>query len=140
MLMMQPCLYHGPGLWAQWESVPKSPMLLSRDQTAHSLQHELEINTVQGPKNWGGGSMRCHKTWPQRLSPRRLCSWQLWDAPLVPFRSCASGVLVAWSLPKPGKNSKASMVLGSHFFEGLLSLPSLPLSLERDGCLDRYRP
>lgn len=111
--------------------MPKSPMLLSRDKTAHSLQHELEINTVQGPKNWGGGSMRCRKTWPQHLSPRRLCSWQLWGALLVPFRSCAAGILVAWSLPKPGRNSKASTVLGSHFFEGLLSLPSLPLSLER---------
>lgn len=84
--------------------------------------------------------MRCRKTRPQCLSPRRLCSWQLWDAPSVPFRSCASGFLVAWSLPKPGRNSKSSTVLGSHFFEGLLSLPSLPLSLERDGCLDRYRP
>lgn len=41
------------------------------------------------------------------------------------------GILVTRSLSKPGRNSKASTVRGLHFFKGLISLLSLPPSLER---------
>lgn len=41
------------------------------------------------------------------------------------------GVPITQSLSKPGRSSKASTVLGLHFFEGLISLLSLPPSLKR---------
>lgn len=97
----------------------------------------MEINAVQGPKNRreeagdaanpglsislrGGyvlGSFGVHHPSPSKA--------------MLQLRP---GILVAWSLSKPGGKSKASTVLGLHFFEGPISLPSLPPSLERWLC------
>lgn len=137
--MTWPCLHPKPGSWASGRAAHRREhqralccCLVHRSHLLQSMGW-MEIKAIQkteGEEAWdatnsglsislqGGqvlGNFGVHRPFPSRatLQLRRL------------------GVLVTWSLSKPGRNSKASTVLGLHFFEGLISLFSLPTSLER---------